>query len=97
MSLSRTDRIRSWLAWLMLKSLSCLPLRVSQWLGCLIGWFNYRLDTRAAKVTRTNLAICQPHLGESAREQLVRSSLLHTGMTMMETPAVWLGRWLYST
>lgn len=71
--------------------LSCLPLVASQWLGRLLGTLLYRFDTRAARVTAINLKACGlARTGEDARP-LVLASLQHTGQTIMETPAIWLG------
>ncbi|HJP52498.1 MAG TPA: lysophospholipid acyltransferase family protein [Pseudomonadales bacterium] len=71
--------------------LAGLPLGWSRWIGSWIGRFNYLLATRASKVTHENLALCFPHFSMEVRKNLARRSLIHTGQTMMETPAVWLG------
>ncbi len=67
-----------------------LPLPVSQLFGRMIGRTNYLIRTRAAKVTLENLALCFPEMGEEERRSLAARSLVQTGQTMMETPAVWL-------
>ncbi len=76
---------------LLLGLLSLLPRRLLQAIGGWLGQLNLFLDARAAKVTRTNLALCLPSMSDTAREQLTRQSLIETGRTMLETPAVWLG------
>jgi KDO2-lipid IV(A) lauroyltransferase len=48
--------------------------------------------TRSYLVTNANLEICFPEMSDAKRENLVRLSLLSTGQTLMETPAVWLSR-----
>ena len=78
----------SYLAHLLLGAAALLPRSVSQRLGRILGMVNFRLNTRAAQVTRTNLELCLPELQSEA---LVRKSLIETGMTIFETPAVWLG------
>ena len=78
----------SYLARLLLGAAALLPRSVSQRLGRILGMVNFRLNTRAAQVTRTNLDLCLPELQSEA---LVRQSLIETGMTIFETPAVWLG------
>ncbi|MCB1692800.1 MAG: lysophospholipid acyltransferase family protein [Pseudomonadales bacterium] len=70
---------------------SLMPLGLSQVLGRRIGDLIFKLDTRGAKVTRTNLEVCMPALSSMEREAMVRRSLQQTGMMMMETPASWLG------
>lgn len=75
----------------LLSIVSLLPRSLSQSIGRIIGWINYRFNTRAAKVTRVNLSLCLPEKTPIQLQHLVYRSLLHTGQTMMETPAVWLG------
>ncbi|MDA1299986.1 MAG: lysophospholipid acyltransferase family protein [Proteobacteria bacterium] len=71
--------------------LAILPRRVSQWLGRRLGALNYRFNTRSAKVSRSNIELCYPTLSREAREVLVAASLTHTGQTLFEIPAMWLG------
>ena len=68
-----------------------LPLGLSRWTGEVIGKVHHLLDTRAARVTHDNLALCFPALSKKERSSLEKRSLIHTGQTMMEIPAVWLG------
>ena len=72
--------------------LAKLPRQLSQFIGKLIGHFNFRLKTRSYLVTRANLELCFPDLDISEREELTYQSLLSTGQTLMETPAVWLAK-----
>ena len=72
--------------------LSKLPRQVSQFIGRLIGRFNYLFNTRSYLVTRANLELCFPEMTDAEREGLARRSLLSTGQTLMETPAVWLAK-----
>lgn len=85
------DNIAAFLVAALLRAVSLLPLRASQAIGTLIGLVNVWAKTRAAMVTRANLELCLPGMSDSQREEFVRNSLMHTGRTMMETPAVWLG------
>ena len=72
---------------------SLLPRKLSQQLGRLVGILNDRLDSRLALVTRANIDLCLPDLvGDPAgKGKFSRQSLIETGKTLMETPAVWLG------
>lgn len=74
-----------------LRLFALLPLRVSQSIGAALGWIIFQFDTRAARVTRTNLELCMPDRSGSELESLVKRSLMETGKTFFETPAVWLG------
>ncbi|MFT6433964.1 MAG: KDO2-lipid IV(A) lauroyltransferase [Candidatus Azotimanducaceae bacterium] len=71
--------------------ISCLPRRVSGWIGGYIGYLNLKLETRSAKVTQTNIDLCLPELSSAERSLLVVESLKNTGKNFMETPAVWMG------
>jgi KDO2-lipid IV(A) lauroyltransferase len=74
-----------------LRLVALLPLAVSQAIGRLIGICIYYLNTRAAKVTATNIRICLPGLSAAEQRKLARESLCQTGQMMMESPAAWLG------
>lgn len=74
-----------------LKSVALVPFSMAQRLGGMIGYCNWLLNTRAARVTQVNLATCLPELDEQARKQLCKSSLMETGKTMMETASIWMG------
>ena len=78
---------------LFLRVLSFLPRNFSQYLGTLIGILNAKLDFRSARVTRANIELCIPGLSGHlvAKDKFSRQSLIETGKTLMETPAVWLG------
>ena len=76
----------------LLRFLSLLPRPWLQWLGTLVGHLHALANTRAAKVTTTNLNLCFPTLEATETRRLVRASLVETGKTMLETPAVWLGK-----
>lgn len=71
---------------LLLKFMAVFPRSVLQMTGVLIGWMNELFNTQAAQVTEVNLRLC----GQDAA--LKRQSLIETGKTLMETPAVWLGQ-----
>ena len=69
--------------------LSLLPLKLSQRLGTFVGLLNSYLGSRSARVTRANIELCLPDLAD--KDEFSRLSLIETGKTLMETPAVWLG------
>tara|TARA_R110002072_G_scaffold1369_7_gene11342 strand:- start:30585 stop:31433 length:849 start_codon:yes stop_codon:yes gene_type:complete len=67
-----------------------LPLAFSQWMGRCLGSANYYLGSRGALVTKANLRLCLPELSPREIESFALRSMRHTGMTVLETPAVWL-------
>jgi len=66
-----------------------LPLRLAQTLGKLLGIMGWWLPTKSKAVTKVNLDIAYPDLSHQARRELAKSSLRHTGMTLVEIPLMW--------
>lgn len=83
------------LALWLLKGLGRLPLSVGRGIGGFIGWLMWLSSGRSARITRENLAACQPHITGRARERLVRRSLTETGKTVAEAAAVWARSWTW--
>ena len=54
----------------MLKLLGRLPLSVGRVFGGFAGWLMWLSSGRSARITRQNLALCQPHIKDRARERL---------------------------
>jgi len=67
-----------------------MPLAFSQWLGRGFGSLNYYLESRSTQVTKQNLQLCLPERTPGEIKTLAHKSMRHTGMTVFETPAVWL-------
>lgn len=76
---------------LILRGLASLPHSWLMAVGALIGRLHVVFRSRAYRVTQTNLELCYPDMSDVDRARLVRSSLVATATTMMETPAAWLG------
>lgn len=74
---------------LTLKLLGKLPLRAAQFIGRFFGFTGWALRTSSRKVTEINLGICYPELSHDEIARLTRSSLRHTGQTMLEIPLIW--------
>lgn len=72
-----------------LAGLSCLPPSWAQRLGRAVGRGLGRSERRVARVTRRNLALALPHLGDDARKELTRASLAHTAALVAEMGFVW--------
>ena len=58
-------------------------------LGSLAGEVALRRNSRAARTTRTNLAIAFPEQSAAWRERLARESVRQTAMTAFEAAALW--------
>ncbi|OZG73326.1 lipid A biosynthesis acyltransferase [Hahella sp. CCB-MM4] len=72
-----------------IRLLSKLSLPAAQRLGRCIGYLLWWSQSGPARVTLTNLELCFPHLQTREKNQLAKSSLLHTGMVAAEIGAVW--------
>lgn len=68
---------------------SLLPLSVARWWGKTLATLVVRLDTESVRITRLNIDECFKHLSEEERRRLVRSSLQHTAMLLMEAGMLW--------
>ena len=58
-------------------------------MGALAGDFALRRNSRAARTTRTNIAIAFPEQSAAWRQRLVRESMRQTAMTAFEAAALW--------
>ena len=76
--------LKTQLARVLFRLVALLPLAVLRGLGMAIGWLLWRLNTRAARVTQTNIALCFDELDEASQHALVRESMLQTGITSLE-------------
>lgn len=72
-----------------LRACSWLPLRVNQALGTLIGLLAFYFPSDSCKVTKINLKLCFPELGDIELKALTRQSLIETGKTGCEFGYVW--------
>lgn len=70
-----------------------LPLGVSRVLGTLAGYVIWVSQGRSVRVTQRNIDLCFPELEAAEREMLVRESLVETGKTAAEAPAIWRQSW----
>ncbi|MDL0433335.1 lysophospholipid acyltransferase family protein [Marinobacter sp. TBZ242] len=66
-----------------------LPLRGAQLIGRFFGMISWVSRSQLRTVTEINLKICFPELTDEQRQRMARSSLRHTGQTMMEIPLIW--------
>lgn len=75
----------------LLRGVARLPWSWLHWLGRRVGGLMYRLDGREARNVRANIGIAYPRLERTARERLVRDSLVESAVTFLEMPRIWLG------
>ncbi|WP_018948317.1 lysophospholipid acyltransferase family protein [Thioalkalivibrio sp. ALMg11] len=75
-----------------LRLLARLPLRVNHALGGVLGALVWYLPTRAARITRINLALCFPEKDPTWRRRVGRRSLMAMGRALTESPRLWHSR-----
>lgn len=66
-----------------------LSLRAAQLAGRFLGTIAWTFRTNSRRVTEINLGIAFPDLTNDQHQNMARSSLRHTGQTMMEIPLMW--------
>lgn len=81
------------LAPLLFKLLALLPLGLLRSLGSFAGNLMWWSNSRAAKITRANIALCFPELSPAEQTALARQSLQETAKTAMEAGAIWRNSW----
>ena len=74
---------------LLLRLLAFLSLSTLRKCGDFYGKCLYWLNTRAARSTRVNIALCYSGLSADEQIDLVRKSLSETGRTVFESAALW--------
>ncbi|WP_019625301.1 lysophospholipid acyltransferase family protein [Thioalkalivibrio sp. ALJT] len=87
--MARRRHLRDRVIGLGLRLLARLPLRVNHALGALLGGLVWYLPTRAAAITRTNLALCFPEKDRTWRRRVGRRSLIAMGQALTESPWLW--------
>ena len=68
--------------------LSLMSLSGQRRVGGLLGALAWRINTRHARVTRTNIDLCFPELSHPERESLIKTSLQQTGQLLAESGVV---------
>ena len=84
-------KLQTFLVYTLMSIISRFPRGLSGSIGTFIGFLNLKLETRSARVTKTNIDLCFPELTSEERSRLVYESLKNTGKNVMETPAAWMG------
>ncbi|HET8707535.1 MAG TPA: lysophospholipid acyltransferase family protein [Pseudomonadales bacterium] len=87
---SRPSPKRQAIARQILMLLGKLPINVAQRLGAILGWCLWLFPTRAKKTTAININKCFPDKPEAWRNNLIKNSLIQTGVTAGETAPMWL-------
>lgn len=79
----------TWLAVLLLYTLSWLPYRLQWQLGKVLGVLLGKLAKKRVQIAKRNLTLCFPDWSEERRAQLLKANLHHAGMAILETSMGW--------
>ncbi len=67
-----------------------LPLRLSHWLGSLLGKLFMLIDNEQQRIARINLQHCFPDLSSKQQQDLLCRNMQETGKALFESGRVWL-------
>ncbi|MBI5041806.1 MAG: lysophospholipid acyltransferase family protein [Gammaproteobacteria bacterium] len=68
---------------------AALPLSWNRHLGSLLGWVLTHMPNPLRRCAATNIELCLPELSEPERRRLLRTNLIETGKTILETGPLW--------
>jgi len=83
--------MKSFLATTTIRLFGLLPMIAAQFIGLLIGRLLYWLPNGAKTETRLNIQRCLPELTRQQQQYLLKDSLAHTAMAMLEMGHNWCG------
>ena len=79
----------TWLAVIILYSISWLPYKMQLSLGRAIGRLLYKIGSSRKKVALKNLQLCFPDMPASEHQRILRANFENTGVALLETGMGW--------
>ena len=79
----------TWLAVIVLYSVSWLPYKLQLLLGRLIGKLLFRIGSKRQHVALTNLRLCFPDKPEPALQKILKQNFENAGIALFETGMGW--------
>lgn len=79
----------TWLAIILLYSISWLPFGVQMWLGKWIGRLLTKVMKKRVKIVEKNLELCFPEMTQEERQNMAKRNMENTGIAMLETSIAW--------
>jgi KDO2-lipid IV(A) lauroyltransferase len=79
----------TWIAVLVLYSISWLPYRFQLFLGKMIGRLLYKIGSSRKKVALRNLELCFPDKTDAERQTMLKRNFENTGIALLETGMGW--------
>ncbi|MDP6969175.1 MAG: hypothetical protein QGG88_08690 [Gammaproteobacteria bacterium] len=83
--------MKSYLATATIRLFGLLPMMVAQFIGLLVGRLLFWLPNATKNETRLNIQRCLPQLPKHRQQSLLKDSLAHTAMAMLEMGHNWCG------
>jgi len=79
----------TWIAVLIMYSISWLPYKFQLFLGRQLGKLLFKIGSSRKKVAEKNLELCFPEMKKEEREQLLLKNFESTGIALLETGMGW--------
>lgn len=79
----------TWLGLAVVRAFCFLPYPVIMQLGKAIGFLAYKLLKKRKRIAQTNIDACLPELSQAEREQLVKETIINTGIGLIEGLYSW--------
>jgi KDO2-lipid IV(A) lauroyltransferase len=83
--------MKSLLATTTIRLFGLLPMPLAQFIGLLVGRLLYWLPNSAKHESQLNIQRCLPELNPNQQQNLLKASLAHTAMAMLEMGHNWCG------
>jgi len=83
--------MKAWLALILLRLISFLPLDLARSIGRVLGTMMAAAATNSYKIAKLNLSLCYPSYSQQAIEALAKQRMVHFAQTLFETPVLWRG------
>jgi len=74
---------------LLMRMIAMLPLTLLQILGSFFGYLTFLFPNDLKRITKINIALCFPNLSSQALRYRIKKTLIETGKTAFEMPALW--------
>ncbi len=73
----------------MLFFLSKLPLKLSHFLGYIIGIFAYYSNSKSRQSITTNVNLCLTELTKKQRSKIIKKNIINLTKSLLEAPIIW--------
>jgi len=81
----------TWIGLAMLRLVTLLPYRIQIRLGQALGACLYYIMKKRRHIAEVNIGLCFPHLDKTAKQHLVKSTIISVNISLFETALSWWG------